>query len=63
MGRPRKLDARTREALKAVRIPTPAMLVAGAERFKAIWNDSDEADEHNLVAAIYEAMIDTAMSE
>jgi hypothetical protein len=46
-----------------VRIPTPAMLIAGAERFKAVWNETDESDEHNLVAAIYEAMIDTAMSE
>ncbi len=63
MKKTRRVDAQTRAALKKVLIPTPAMVIAGAERFKAIWHDSDEADEHNLVAAIYEAMIDTAMSE
>ncbi len=58
-----RLDRQTREALKSVRIPTPGMLIAGAARFEAIWNDSDESNEHTLVASIYEAMIDTAMSE
>lgn len=63
MAKARRFDARTREALKAVRIPTAAMLIAGAERFKAIWNETDESDEHNLVAAIFEAMIETAIQE
>lgn len=63
MAKAKRFDSRQRAVLRAVRIPTGAMLVAGVERFKAVWNESDESEEANLVAAIFEAMIDTAIYE
>lgn len=59
---PRKFDPATRTALKAVRVPTAAMMIAGAARLQEL-REEPAADDYLFVARIFEAMIDTAIQE
>lgn len=59
----RDLDTMTRKALKKVRIPNAAMLLAGEAAFKAFWDRNERFTVHDLVAAIYEEMVAAAIDE
>jgi len=57
----RDFDTLTRNALKKVRIPNGAMLIAGEAAFKAFWDRDERFTVHDLVAAIYEEMVAAAI--
>lgn len=63
MTDPRNLDTMTRNALKKARIPTGAMTIAGAAEFRAFLDRDNKFSVHDLVAAIYEAMVTEAISQ